>query len=208
MKHYSDEEWIDFMNQVTPQARYEEMQKHVASGCAGCTRQAAIWQRVHQMASMEAGYQPDADTLRVVKSAFAAHSARKESGRVAQLFDSLLQPAFAGARSMGSESRQLLYSAGPYLLDVQIKPKSTGNGIEVTGQLLHSEQPEQAVRDALVLFFSGDEEVTLAMTNQFGEFRGELENCEDLELHLPVPQGEPLVVPLRDLMSGRGGEAR
>jgi hypothetical protein len=35
------------------------------------------------------------------------------------------------------------------------------------------------------------------MTNQFGEFRGEIENSGDLELSFFDPSGKPIVIMLR-----------
>jgi len=36
MKHFTTEEWIDFVNQMTPREKQEAMRKHLGSGCKGC----------------------------------------------------------------------------------------------------------------------------------------------------------------------------
>ena len=113
MKHFTTEEWIDFVNQaVSPRGR-EEMGNHLKQGCKRCRETVSLWQRVQKFAAAETSYQPPAATLRIAKAAFAASrlgSQRKKSrSRISVLFDSFLQPAAAGARSAAIDSRQMLY---------------------------------------------------------------------------------------------------
>ena len=142
MKHFSREEWIDFVNQVTPAEWRRAMEKHLASGCKSCKETVSLWQKVRKQASEEAAYKPPADVVRLAKAAFLGSRAAPESkpsrGVVQLLFDSFAQPALAGARSAAMGTRQMLYRADPYQIDIQVEVKPASNRLVVTGQLLQS----------------------------------------------------------------------
>ena len=122
-KHFTTEEWIDFVNQAVSLKDRGEMENHLKEGCRRCRQAASLWQRVQKSAAAEQNYQPPENTQRIVKSAFAAarlEGQRKESrSRISVLFDSLFQPAVAGARSAATDSRQMLYRADPFQIDLQ-----------------------------------------------------------------------------------------
>src|SRR5712672_1469055 len=103
MKHFTSEEWNDFVNQMTAHKKQEAMRKHLGSGCKGCQEKFALWQKVRGTAAFEANYQPPADAVRVVKAAYAsariAGQEEEAKSLVEVLFDSFLQPEVAGARS-------------------------------------------------------------------------------------------------------------
>jgi hypothetical protein len=207
MKHFSDEEGIDFVNEVMPAGKRAEMQNHLDSGCKRCAEALATWQGVLQSAAVEATHQPPADAVRIAKAAFAAAGMEKDPGGLKVLFDSLLRPAVAGVRSIAPDTatRQVLYGVGPYLLDLYISPRSEGKTIGVTGQLLNSRHPESVLSAIPIVVSNRNGNVTLAVTNQFGEFQGEVENRGDLELRLPTPQGKDIVIPLGCLVIGLEG---
>src|SRR6266481_3473212 len=140
MKHFMTEEWIDFVNQVSSPKQQEAMKKHLGTGCRRCAQALATWQKVHNAAAVEERYQPPAADVRIAKAAFASAGGakqRKEKGSLVEvLFDSFLQPMLAGARSSGLGTRQMLYRADPYQIDIQIEAKTEGNRLMVTGQFL------------------------------------------------------------------------
>jgi hypothetical protein len=153
---------------------------------------------------MEASYQPPTESVRVAKSAFSTAgwaAKQKESGGLIEvLFDSFLQPALAGARSAGTGMRQMLYRADPYQVDVQIELKPEGNRLVITGQLLDVSRPDIVGREVQVTLSNHRGGVVHTMTNQFGEFRGELENSGDLEVSFPRPDEKPIVISLRNAL--------
>lgn len=210
MKHFSSEEGIDFVNEVMPAAKRAEMQQHLDSGCKRCAKALAIWQGIRKVAAEEASFQPPAGAVRIAKAAFAVAGMEKDSGGLNLLFDSVLQPAVAGMRASTpvAGTRQVLYGVGPYLLDLYISPASEGKTIGVTGQLLNSKHPELVLSAVPVVVSNCQGNVILAMTNQFGEFRGEVENRGDLELRLPTPQGKDIVIPLGSLVTDFVGTAQ
>jgi hypothetical protein len=202
MKHLSDEQAVNFVNRVMSAQEQVEAQKHIESGCKRCSEAVAIWQRVQEASSVEAEYQPPAGVVRIAKAAFAAAGLDRAQSGVKLLFDSILQPAMAGVRSSNSDTRQLLYGVGPYLIDLYISAKPGGKSVSVTGQLMNSKFPERILNSVPIAVGNGSGTVVLAVTNEFGEFRGDLEYSGDLELRLPSPEGQEIVIRLGCLLTG------
>jgi hypothetical protein len=209
MKHFSTEEWVDFVNQVLTTDQREAMQKHLAKGCKHCAETLSMWQKVRETASAEANYQPSPDAVRMAKAAFSAAGlaqTKKESQSLVEvLFDSFLQPAVAGARSVVVGTRQMLYRAGPYQVDIQIEPQPDSNRIVVTGQLLALSHADVVGRDIQVTLSNHRGHSVIAPTSQFGEFSGEVENSGDLELSIPGGPGRPIVISLRNALGDLHG---
>ncbi len=210
MKHFMTEEWIDFVNQVSSPKQREAMKKHLATGCKRCAETLAIWQKVHGSAAVEASYQPLATDVRIAKAAFVAPgraTQRKERSTLVEvLFDSFLQPMLAGARSSGLGTRQMLYRADPYQIDIQIESKPEGNRLMVTGQFLDVSSPGIVGRDVKITLSNHRGNVMHTITNQFGEFRGELENTGDLELSFPGQGEKSIVISLRNALGNLPGK--
>ena len=204
MKHFTTEEWINFVNQVVSPGELQEMNNHLKQGCKRCQETVSMWQRVERSAAAERNYQPPADTLRIVKAAFAAaglHGQGKESrSRISILFDSFLQPVVEGARSAATDSRQMLYRADPFQIDLQIEAKPDSNHLLVTGQLLDLNNPGIAGKDVGVTLSNLRGHVVQAVSNQHGEFTCEIKNSGDLQIAFSSSRGEPIVISLRDAL--------
>jgi hypothetical protein len=209
MKHFSTEEWVDFVNQVIASNQLEAMQKHLATGCNRCTETVSLWQKVSKTASAEASYQPSADAVRFAKAAYLTtrlNTTQKEPRKLIEvLFDSFLQPAVAGARSVVIGTRQMLYRADPYQIDIQIEPKPGSNRLVITGQLLDLSHPGVIGRDIQVTLSNHRGHSVIAATNQFGEFSGEIENSGDLKLSIPGDSDQPIVISLRNALGNLPG---
>ena len=209
MKHFSTQEWVDFVNHVVMGNQQEAMQKHLATGCKRCAETVSLWQKVSKTAAAEASYQPPAGTVRLAKAAFAtagmAQLQKESRGVIEVLFDSFLQPAVAGARSVVIGTRQMLYRADPYQIDIQIEPKPGSNRLVITGQLLDLSHPGIIGRDIQVTLSNHRGNTVMAATNQFGEFSGEIENSGDLELTIPGEADKPIVISLRNALGNLHG---
>jgi hypothetical protein len=209
MKHFSTEEWVDFVNQIVTTGQRQAMQKHLATGCKRCMETVSLWQKVSNAAAAEASYQPSTSTVRLAKAAFAtagmAQVKQKSQGLIEILFDSFLQPAVAGARSVVIGTRQMLYRADPYQIDIQIEPKPGSNRLVITGQLLDLSHPGVIGRDIQVTLSNHRGHSVVAATNQFGEFSGEIENSGDLELSIPGNGEQPIVISLRNALGNLPG---
>jgi hypothetical protein len=209
MKHFETQEWIDFVNQRVKGNQQEAMQKHLATGCKRCTETFSLWQKVSKTAAAEASYQPPAGTVRLAKAAFAtaglARPQKESRGAIEVLFDSFLEPAVAGARSVVIGTRQMLYRADPYQIDLQIEPKPGSNRLVITGQLLDLNHPGLSGRDIQVTLSNRRGNTIMASTSQFGEFSGEIENSGDLELTIPGRGDKPIVISLRNALGNLHG---
>jgi hypothetical protein len=204
MEHFTTEKWIDFANQVVAANEKVLMEKHLEQGCQRCMETVSLWEKVRQSAAAEGNYQPPEDRVRLAKAVFAGAGLmgqRKGAGsRIKVLFDSFLQPVFEGARSAGAVTRQMLYRADPFQIDVQLEVKPGGNRIVVTGQLLDLSNPGIIARDTRVLLSNMRGHVVHTVANQFGEFSGEIENSGDLQLTFASPSGTPIVISLREAL--------
>jgi hypothetical protein len=209
MKHFATEDWIDFVKRVNSPKQQEAMNKHLVAGCQRCSKTVTLWQKVHNAAAREATYQPPAADVRIAKAAFLAPrraTQRKEKTRFVEvLFDSFLQPMLAGARSSRVGARQMLYRADPYQIDVQIEAKPEGNRLMVTGQLLDVSSPGAVGHDVKITFSNHRGNVVHTVTNQFGEFLGEIENTGDLELSFSGQGEKSIVISLRDALGKSPG---
>lgn len=202
MKHFSDEQWIDFVNEVVSTEARHNMERHLKQGCKTCNRSLSLWLRVRNVASAEKSYQPSLDAVQRAQPAFALSSLamkRKRSLKLAEmLFDSFLQPAFEGLRSSGKSVRQVLYRADPYQIDLQIETGADGNTIVVTGQVADTRQPGLAGRSVSLAISNLRGPVEQTTTNEFGEFRKEIPASGDLELLFPGLGDKPVIISLRD----------
>jgi hypothetical protein len=130
----------------------------------------------------------------------------KEKNRFVEvLFDSFLQPLLAGARSGSLGARQMLYRADPYQIDIQIEAKPEGDRLIVTGQLLDVSTPGIVGRDVKITLSNHRGNVVHTVSNQFGEFSGEVENTGDLELSFPAHGDSPIVISLRNALGNLPG---
>ena len=163
-----------------------------------------LGQKVANAAAVAVSYQPAEETVRVVKAAFAtarmAANPRKTGGLIQLLFDSFSQPALAGTRSAATRIRQTLYRAEPYQIDLQIELQQERHSLVVTGQLLDVSHPDVIGRDVQLTLSNCGASIVNTLTNQFGEFSGEVENSGDLELSFIGRGGQPVVILLRGVV--------
>ena len=204
MEHFNVEKWIDFVNQAVTTNERVRMDEHLELGCQSCQATVSLWQRVHASAALEGNYQPPESAVRIAKAAFSgmalAQQKKGSAGAVKLLFDSFLQPILEGVRSAGTGTRQMLYRADPYQIDVQLELKPSGNRIVVTGQLLNLSNPKIIAAGTRILVSNMQGDVLHVVANQFGEFSGEVKNSGDLQLTFATPSGEPIVISLREAL--------
>ena len=121
------------------------------------------------------------------------------------LFDSFLEPLPLGIRSGALALRQMLYRADPYQIDLHLEANREHNRVIVTGQLLDVSHPEMACPGVQVLLSNLRGSTVSTVTNQFGEFRGEVENSADLELSFLRHSGARIVILLRGPLEQSSG---
>ncbi len=202
MKHFSTEDWLDFVRGVVAKDRKAAMQNHLSAGCKQCDTVVSLWKRVHIAAQRETAYEPPAATLRTIKAMYSIHGkpALKTAKAVfAQLlFDSLSAPLQAGVRSSTADARQLLYGSGDHRIDLRFEPQVDSDKISLVGQLLNSADPARAMDAVPVAVLKGHKVVSESATNRFGEFHFEVDLETDLQLRVSPPQGPEFSIALVD----------
>ena len=197
MRHYSAEEWIDFVNRTTTPQQHSEMERHLDAGCVRCGKTESVFRRVRRAASDELHYQPSDGAVRVARAAFAPRRPSTARSAVQLLFDSLLQPALAGARALDSGPRHVLYEIGPYLIDLQLLPKTERGVLAVTGQLLNARPAETTLSGTSVVVSDCEGETVRVVTTQYGEFSAEVKDTGHVEVWVEELPSKKISISLR-----------
>lgn len=200
MRHYSPEKWIDFARSVIREDEKVEMQRHLEAGCAECSKELGMWQRLQQVARRESAYAPSEGAVRTVNAAFinrsAARSNHSKSQIASLLFDSFRSPLLAGVRSSGSASQQLLYGAGDYRIDVRIEPQLDSEKVVLIGQVLNSANPDEHLSAAPISLLKGRKILAESVTGEFGEFQIECELQGGIRLVVSLPDRQEVSLQL------------
>ena len=179
MQHYSLEKWGDFARNVIREDERVEMQSHLETGCAACSKELSMWQRLQQVARRESAYAPSEGAVRTVTATFVnrstGRSSRAKSQLASLLFDSFRGPQLAGVRSAGSASQQLLYGSGDYRIDVRIEPQMDSEKVVLIGQVLNSADPDERLSAMPITLLKGRKILAESITSEFGEFQIESE---------------------------------
>jgi hypothetical protein len=203
MKHFSPEQWADYVRSAIPEAQKKTMQRHLQSGCRNCNRIARMWAEVHKLMLEEGKYSPPDSVVRFVKGHYALGRPRRKLSRATQvaqlIFDSFRQPLPAGIRSSQGTARHLVLRAGSMLVDMRLEPAHQSFPASLAGQVLDHSNPEHMIGNVPVTVRSPRKIITSTATNQFGEFQVELsmERSSNLRLDIGVDVRSPIVIPLR-----------
>ena len=154
--------------------------------------------------SMGLRYQPSRVEAAFSKAGLGANRQEKRNS-VQLLYDSFAQPATAGTRSAGMRVRQMLYRADPYQIDLQVEAQPDRDRLIVTGQLIDVRHPDIVDAGVQVTLSDGRGDVVNTVTNQFGEFRAEVNLSGDLELSFPGRDGKSIVILLRGTLDPTSG---
>lgn len=131
--------------------------------------------------AIDLSYRPSIVEAACSKAGLVANLQEKRNS-VQLLYDSCVQPAGAGTRSVGMRVRQMLYRAEPYQIDLQVEAQPDRNRLTVTGQLIDVRHPDIVDAGVQVTLSDGRGNIVNTVTNQFGEFRAEVNLSGDLEL--------------------------
>jgi hypothetical protein len=120
-------------------------------------------------------------------------------------YDSLTDPQPAGARAGSQACRHLLFQAGEYSVDLRFEREKRSANLTMVGQIAKRNNHKKAMADALVMLFSGSQEVARCVSNSFGEFQFEYVAQPDLHLRVPLTDiGQELQVTLGDRRTFEG----
>lgn len=212
MRHFSEEQWVDFARNAIDGSAKAKMQSHLDTGCAKCSQELAMWQHLHQVAQRTSNDQPSEGCLRIVKSAFVSQWPPKrptpQAAIVELLFDSFRTPALAGVRSSVGRSRQLLYGTATYRIDVRIEPQIDSEKVVLIGQILNSAEPKERLADVPVSLWKGRKMLAVSTTNHQGEFQIECEMDSSFRLMITLPGQREVSLPLIEPAAGINGAAQ
>ncbi len=206
MRHYAETKWIDFVRGLVLGREREAMQAHLDTGCSRCRRVAGLLRTTATVAAADSSWAVPDGAVHTAKAIFAlqqpetVHILPRMLGRL--VYDSFRDPMPEGVRVQHRLSRQALYEAGPYSVDLQLEHERGSLRVTLVGQIANRKQPESRLADAPVLLMSGNVVVALAFSNELGEFQMEYEPTRHLRLYVPLePLGKGMEVRLKGLAS-------
>jgi hypothetical protein len=144
-------------------------------------------------------------TLRSARAFFALQ--RPERVRILPrvlarlVYDSFAEPLLVGVRGRQGVTRQAMYRAGDYYLDLRMESEPKTHRVSVVGQIANHRDPERSVAHVPIVLMSDEEVVARGVSNEFGEFQLGYAPARNLRLHVPVSDSGSIEVALNRLSS-------
>ncbi len=210
MAHFDITSWVDFTRGLAAKAEREAMNKHL-SECRQCGKIVALLHQVQTVATADSAHEVPQYAVHQAKALFALQQPEKVHilpRIVARLvFDSFREPLPAGVRSQHRISRQALYEAGDYSVDVRLEHERGSARVTLVGQVVNRTQPGAELDKIPVLLMSGKDVIAHAVSNRFGEFQMDYQPRKHLQLHVPVRQKDGRIeVRLNDLLGEKDSQ--
>ncbi len=209
MKTHNDiAEWLDYVRGLSSPERRHAMQQHSQS-CQDCERTVLILERAVHAAAADRALEVPEQVVRNARSIFSRHASAKVplmNRLLATLtFDSLLQPALEGIRSIQQcEVRQLAYEAGCYRLDIRIENEPGVSKNILVGQISNQRQPGSYVENVPVKMTSGSKILGRTVSNTLGEFLIEFVPKQSVLLSIQLQDvGQQIELRLDGLLQNR-----
>jgi hypothetical protein len=177
------------------------MMAHLTAGCSRCSRIEQLFGKFAQVCAREIAYQVPEVAERQVKALFSINRPERRSalqrmwGTLA--YDSLNDPQPVGVRGTHQISRQVLFHAGDYSVDLRFEHEKGSASMVLVGQISNQRAPEDLMANVPVILLAGEREVSRSLSNSFGEFQMEYVPETDLRLLVPMEsRGQELEVVL------------
>ena len=208
MTHFEDIRLLDFVRGVMPEADRTALQNHLQSQCKPCGSTARLFEKVYATAQTEAASQVPEAVEHLATAIFAQYN-RKPLPPLRRvlaklIFDSFQQPLPAGMRSYGNITRQALYDAGDYSVDLRMEQERGSVSPVLVGQVASRTDPGREMAYLPVVLMSGRQIVSRTATNGFGEFQMEFRPKNALRVCVPIEKtGEQIEVRLNEWLTVR-----
>lgn len=200
MKHFEIESWTDFVRGFAEPTLRSRMESHLQSQCEPCAAVVDTLRRFAGTAKREPAYEVPDYAVRSAKAIFALQRPERVQlmpRLVARLvFDSFREPLPAGVRGQTRTSRQTLYEAGSYSIDLRIEQERGERDVMAVGQLFDLSDPQRRMAMVPVILTSGDDIVAKAISNAFGEFQLRYTPARHLRLHMPLLEASAIELDL------------
>jgi hypothetical protein len=189
MNHFSAAGWFDFVcGTLSPEERVP-MQHHLDEECDQCFKVLNTWQTVLETVRREPAYRPSASAVRYAKAAYISESRWRwlpQIARMARLAFDGSYDSVAAVRSSMPCSRQFLYKAEPFVIDLRVESEPAQRRVWLVGQVLNSNKPDMKVEHVDVVLLSGERLVAKTTTNPSGEFEFQFDDGKGLQLFINI----------------------
>ena len=188
MKCPGFERLVDYLDGQSSVEEANTVAAHLAAGCRECADNRAWYEQVRAITSTDDSVEPP---QWVLKRAFRIFETRQAGPRLKErigqalarlIFDSSERPALAGVRSTGVASRQLLYRADDYSIDLQIAPAEHSHASLIGQVLKEGEAAFESVTGLQVRLARDGETISSAITDSLGEFTIRTVACGEYNL--------------------------
>jgi hypothetical protein len=202
VKHFEIEQWLDFVLGLRSGAERADMEQHLSS-CRQCTPVVEMLLKLRRATTADATCQVPEYVLHSAGTIFALHRPEKVRNLprlLAKLvFDSFREPEAVGERSQRRMSRQTVFEAGDYSVNLRIGRERDATVVLLVGQIINRRDPDRRMGAIPVVLMSGKDVLGRAISNRFGEFQMEYKAKRSLQLHMPIKEsGKRIEVRLGD----------
>src|SRR5438445_13853896 len=192
MKHFDISKWTDFVRGLSEKSAEVAIGHHLASGCRKCRHTAGLLRKLAAVVRRDLQVQVPEHAVRCARAIFILQQPEEVQvlPRIPArlLYDSFREPLPAGVRTQQRLSRQALYEAGDYSLDLRLENESGTSRVTLVGQIQHRKQPGKRLGGVPALLLSAKQVLGQAVSNSLGEFQMEYAPTKRLRLYLPVRQ--------------------
>ena len=200
-RHFDITDWADYARNVVATAQREQMLSHLQGGCSRCEKVQALFSRFAVICRREAAYEIPRYAEQQVKALIGLSRAPRRTSLArllgSMVYDSLNDPQPVGVRGTHQISRQVLFHAGDYSVDLRFEHEKGSASMVLVGQIANQKAPEENLANVPVILVAGNRELTRSISNPFGEVQ--LESVPEGDLRLLVPlesRGQELEVVL------------
>jgi hypothetical protein len=188
-RHFDITEWADYARNLAPPEQQGQMLAHLAAGCIKCGKIEQLFLKFAKVCAREGAYQIPESTERQVKALISIGREPRRSPLqrmfASLVYDSLNDPQPVGVRGTHQISRQVLFHAGEYSVDLRFEHEKGSASMVLVGQISNQNAPEDPMAHLPVILLAGQRELARSMSNSFGEFQ--MEYVPDTDLRLLVP---------------------
>lgn len=189
MSHYDITRWIDYLGGLVDVQERSAMERHLTE-CSSCRATHDLFARFGLRLRSGLQYEIPEYVIRNARAIFPANAPAKrtllQKLTASLVFDSLQQPALAGARSGTPGLRHALYEAGDYSVDIRLEEERGSKRVNMVGQLTLRSYTNDSLGRIPVTLMSGRKVVAEVVSNEFGEFQLSYEPDPRLKLHVPI----------------------
>lgn len=194
-------DWSDYVRSTIAPDQRNRMQAHLDSGCSQCRELEALLSRFARLTAADAAFVVPEHVERTVRAWFGINSRPQASAfqRIlgTLIYDSINDPLPAGVRSGHQISRQMLFRAGDYSLDLRLEHEQGSAKMVLVGQITDPNSAGDTLSRLPVIVASGARELARSSSNSFGEFQIEYEPEPELRLLIPLDaRSQQIEIPL------------